>query len=250
MGKPATSTQWGLQDTEGVLARAALLRLIAQGFGYPAPGGAAAMRQAFARLDPVRQGGTFGASLNASIRRARQAWLEAGDSGLETEYMRLFHGSGPVYLRETAYGDGRRPAGRPVEIADVNGFYLAFGMEPSNANPDMPDHVSAEAEFLSLLLLKESYAAARLRNPERRLTREAARKFVEDHLGRWASTLRGRLQEENAAPPYRTLGAVLAAVVAAECRRLGARPRPVQGLAPLDDMQAETFVCPLAGQGA
>ncbi|MGH6662460.1 MAG: TorD/DmsD family molecular chaperone [Rhodospirillales bacterium] len=250
MRKPATSPQWGRQNTEGVLARAALLHLIAQGFGYPAPGGAAAMRQAFARLDPARQGGAFGASLNASIMRAKKAWLEVGDSGLEMEYMRLFHGSGPVSLRETAYGDGRRPAGRPVEIADVNGFYLAFGVEPSNANPDMPDHVSAEAEFLSLMLLKEAYAAARYRKREHRLTRMATRKFVEDHLGRWVPALRGRLQEENATPPYRALGALLAAAVAAECRRLGARPRPVQGLAPVDDMQADAFVCPLAGQGA
>ncbi len=250
MSEPTISFPWDGQDTAVVLARAAVLRLIAQGFGYPAPGGASAMRQAFARLGPARHGAALGASLTSRIARARQAWLEAGDSGLEAEYMRLFHGSGPVSLRETAYGDGRRPAGRPVEIADVNGFYLAFGVEPSNANPDMPDHLSAEVEFLSLMLLKEAYAMARLRKPEHRLTRKAAREFVEDHLGRWVPALCARLREENAAPPYRTLGALLAAVVAAECRRLRARPTPAQGLAPVDDMQAETFVCPLAGRGA
>ena len=235
------------RQVEGVLARAALLRLIAQGFGYPAAGAAAAMCEGFARLDCVRERrGTFPSELGASIERAQRAWCEATDDGLEREYMRLFHSAGPVSLRETAYGDGRRPAGRPVDLADVGGFYAAFGVNPSDDNPNMPDHVGIETEFVSLLLLKEAYALEGGLRSQRQVTRKAARAFLQDHLGRWTPALRARLDEENASPPFGTLAVMLSEIISAECRRLRARPSLVEGPAPTDDMQAETFVCPLA----
>ena len=246
----SVSAQRGPSNAEAMLARAAVLGLIARGFGYPAPGGSSAMRDGFAQLDGSRARGVFDAPLDAAIERAKQAWLETEDDAMGAEYVRLFHGSGPVSLRETAYGDGRRPAGRPVELADINGFYLAFGVEPADANPDMPDHVSVELEFLSLMLVKEVYALVRGQRAQHRLTRKAARAFVEDHLARWVPSLHNRLEDEKAAPSYRELGALLAALLAAECRRLGAQPKPAQGPAMVDDMQAETFTCPLAEPAA
>lgn len=248
MPRPIARSRRRGRSAEDVLARGALLRLIAQGFGYPGPGAAEEMRRAFARLDPPLTRGAFPIPLKASIERARRAWRGVDDDGLAAEYLRLFQGSGPVSLHETAYGDGCRPGGRPVEIADVSGFYLAFGVEPSEANPEIPDHVGAEAEYLSLLLLKEAFARIQRQNPELALTRDAARKFVEDHLGRWAPNLRNRLKEAKAAPPYQAHAALLAAAVEAEGRRLAARPKPIQGLALCDEMQAETFVCPLGAQ--
>lgn len=237
-------------DAAAVLAGAALLGLIARGFGYPAPGNGSTMRDGFAGLDGARARGAFEASLDAAIERAKRAWHDVEDEAEGAEYIRLFHGAAQVSLRETAYGDGRRPAGRPVELADINGFYLAFGVEPAEANPDMPDHISVELEFLSLMLVKEAYALICGRQAEYRLTRKAARAFVEDHLGRWLPSLCRRLEEEAAAPCYRELGALLAAVLAAECRRLGAKPMPTQGPAAIDEMQAETFTCPLAAPTA
>ncbi|MBM3483729.1 MAG: hypothetical protein FJX66_10560 [Alphaproteobacteria bacterium] len=247
---PAISVPRRARNGEAVLARAALLRLVAIGFGYPVPGGAAGVRVALAQLDGARARGAVEAPLDAAIEAVKRAWLEADDDGLRREYVRLFHGNGPVSLRETAYGDGCRPAGRPVELADLSGFCLAFGLEPSGANPEMLDHVSVEAEFLSLMLLKDVYAQTGHRQSQRRIAREAARRFIEDHLGRWAPALRLRLAEEQAAAPYQGLGVLLADLVAAECRRLGAKPRPVRGPAPADDMQSECFVCPLAGPPA
>lgn len=248
MPRPIARSRRCGRSAEDMLARGALLKLIAQGFGYPGPGAAEEMRRAFARLDRPLERDAFPIPLKAAIERARRAWRGVDDDGLAAEYLRLFQGSGPVPLHETAYGDGCRPGGRPVELADVSGFYLAFGVEPSEANPEMPDHVGAEAEYLSLLLLKEAFAMTQRKAPELALTRDAARKFVEDHLGRWAPTLKNRLHEERAAPPYQALAALLAAAVAAEARRLAARPKPVQGRALVDEMQAETFVCPLVGQ--
>lgn len=231
------------EPTAGLLTRAALLKAIARGFAYPENGHARAMHHDLARLrDPGAR--EFSPRLRLRLARAARAWRAAGDGACAAEYMRLFLGSGPVSLHETAYGDGRRIAGRPAELADINGFYNAFGFTVSAVDPDLPDHLCAELEFASLLLLKQGYARHQPNPAHAALARAAAREFLAQHLGRWVGALAAALAANQAASPYAELAALLVATVSAECRRARVTPELAEGRLPHDAMQDESFVCP------
>jgi TorA maturation chaperone TorD len=57
-------------------------------------------------------------------------------------------------------------------------------------------------------------------------TRDATRAFLRDHLGRWAPAFGAGLERLDPAGFYGALGRLLAAVAAAECRRLGVAAGP------------------------
>jgi TorA maturation chaperone TorD len=234
--------------TSATLSRAALFRLLAEGFAYPATGHSADMQRGFSRLAPGVRGRVFAPPLASAVTAARRAWAAAADATLAGEYLRLFSGNGPVSLHEAAYGDGRRIAGRSVELADISGCYLAFGVSASGSDPDLPDHLSAELEFISLLLLKESHAAAQGWSMKSRIARDAAKAFLEGHLARWVGALATSLSQAGACAPYQALARLTCVAVAAECRNLGARPRSFDRRLPADPMQAESFACPLASR--
>ncbi len=229
---------------ETLLTRAALYRLLARSFAYPSPGHAAEVREGFATLSSELERGQ--GPLGRYLPRARRAWRVAEEEVLSSEYLRLFATGGPVRLHETAYGDARRFAGREVELADLNGFYAAFGFGLSQTDPDLPDHFSVELEFLALLLVKEAWARMRGWRRETHVTTDAASRFLEQHLGRWLEPLGVALAEADAGSPWRELADLAIAAVGEECRQRRVRPQPFTGLYVPDAMQAETFVCPQA----
>lgn len=228
-----------------LIARAALFRTIAAAFTYPNPGHAEMLRRELQRAAAGARRGALEPGVAAKLRAAHRAWLGAAPAPLAARYLGLFAGSGPVSLHETAYGDGRRVAGRAVELADINGFYRAFGLVVSENDPDLPDHLGAELEFVSALLLKEAHAAAQGKHPQARLVRDARRKFLQCHLGRWLGALADSLTEAGAPAPYRATAALLRSLVESECRRLRARVVPVSGRRPFDSLQDENFTCPM-----
>jgi DMSO reductase family type II enzyme chaperone len=238
-GRPALSTT-------ATLARAALFRLLADGFGYPTPGHSAGMRMSLFRLGRAVRENLFVPAVAGALSALRLAWGTAADTALSTEYLRLFSANGVVSLHESAYGDGRRIAGRPVELADIAGFYLAFGVSASDSAPDLPDHASAELEFMSLLLLKESHSVTQGWPGKTCIVQDAAKDFLESHLGRWIDALVREVDRAGASPPYRTLARLARAAVAVECRRLDVHPRVAAGRLPFDTMQADSLACPMS----
>lgn len=237
------------RTTRELLARAALYRWLARGFAYPEAGHAREMARAFARLDHALLGEILPPRLVKALARTGRAWRGRADAELAAEYVRLFLGGGPVMLHETAYGDARRIAGRTAELADIGGFYAAFGFTLSESDPDLPDHLCAELEFHSLLLVKQAYALARGWLSKAGLARAAARTFLEQHLGRWVGAFRSSLQEHHTGS-YLDLADAVEALVEAECRRLRARPTAFTGRLPHDTMQEDSLTCPRAVHAA
>lgn len=225
------------------LRAAAAFNALAQGFLWPESGHKARVARKLAAADWTWPGRP------RYWNALRRAWRAASEAMLRDEYGRLFAAGGPCSPHETAYGDARRIAGRAHELADIGGFYAAFGLTPSTANPDLPDHIGAELEFYSLLLLKQAYARSRGRRSELRVARDAGRLFIGQHLGRWAGALAQSMTHASAASPYKELARALAAAVAAECRHLRTRSAPVGGTPPFDEMQADAFTCPLESRG-
>ena len=233
------------RQTHALLERAARLRALALGFCYPEPGHRLHFLRQLARVREHASG-----RARARIERLRRAWGEASEARLPAEYARLFLGNSACPPRETAYGDARRIAGRPAELADVGGFYAAFGVAPSAAEPDLPDHVCAELEFYSLLLVKQAYAEASARRAQRSIARRAAHAFLEQHLARWIAAFARSVAEAGAPDAYRLLANAIVEEITEECRRMRARPRPHEGRLPFDEMQASELLCPRASTAA
>ncbi len=231
------------QECHEPLVMAALYRLIARGFAYPDR----AQRQAVeAILGEIGAPSSDGA-LASTLRAFSRAWRMTPPRELAAEYSRLFLGTGLVPLREGGFGDGLRFAGQPFDIADLNGFYAAFGFVLTEKAPSPPDYLGTETEFLSLLHLKKAIALGK-RHWSARIVDRAMARFLNEHLGRWVDSLGDALREAGAAAPYAVLGALLRGAVAADCARLKARPRRARcGIAP-DPLAKDRLECPFAGK--
>lgn len=111
---------------------------------------------------------------------------------------------------------------RTFEMADVAGFYRAFGVELTPGT-ERPDHIAAELEFMHLLAVKEMIAQAEEDAAEHAaICRDAARAFLGDHLGRWVPRLAACIEESGADPAFVAAGRLLEGFVALDAARLGA----------------------------
>lgn len=150
---------------------------------------------------------------------------EADAEPLARSYEATFEASGglrcpPNEGAHTAQTPGEALT-RTVELADVAGFYRAFGVEVEPGT-ERPDHVAIELEFMHLLAVKEAVARGEDADDERvAVCRDAARSFLRDHLGRWTSRLAERLEESAADPVYAAAGRLLDGVVAHDAASLG-----------------------------
>ncbi|MBF0181428.1 MAG: molecular chaperone TorD family protein [Magnetococcales bacterium] len=225
---------------EELLRTAAMFQLLAMGFAYPAEGHHATVLERMRAL-PSR----FAEEVLMAFHALRGQW-EAGTEHLEEEHCRLFQGRKLVSLHETSFGDARRIGGQPVELSDISGFYRAFGMQLTESNPDMPDHLCTELEFYSLLMVKQAYAMDQEWAEEEAITADASGKFLELHLGRWLTPMLALLREHGGESVYVAWGDLLERVVNEECRRRAITPQPFSGPVPLDDMQEDQFTCPMA----
>ncbi len=155
------------------------------------------------------------------------ASLSAGRSeSLERSYHETFDASGgllcPPNEASHVADSPSRELTRTYDLADVAGFYRAFGVEMVPGS-ERPDHITAELEFMHLLALKQAIAEEAEDGDENAaICRDAARAFLRDHLGRWTDRFAARLEETGADPAYVAAGRVLDRFVALDTARLGA----------------------------
>lgn len=99
----------------------------------------------------------------------------------------------PAY--ETEYCASKDTTHRSQELADISGFYRAFGVGPSRELPERFDHVSLEIEFLGLLIEKQRCATLESEEQHVEVCCDAHASFIRDHAGWWIPTF-GRLLEK------------------------------------------------------
>ncbi len=113
-------------------------------------------------------------------------------------------------------------------LADIAGFYRAFGLEPATDVHERMDHISVELEFMQFLCRKEAYALEhRHEAAQRAQCREAQRKFLDQHLGTWAPGFAQRLARVAEGGLYGALAELLGAFLSAELREFDLQPQPL-----------------------
>lgn len=210
--------------TQAILARSAIYKALSLAFSRPTPDLVATLRGPWiARLVGAHERLPVPDQIAGEVRSLRGALADL--DGLPAEHQRLFGPAPACTPYETEY-DPLPSARKGHELADILGFYGAFGFRLSETARDMPDHIAIELEFMSLLLAKEAYARIHGLAEEASVCRDAAGKFLRDHLGRWAHAFGGRLEACTSCRFYRILSRVLRRFTESEGRILGIPPVP------------------------
>ncbi len=136
--------------------------------------------------------------------------------------------------RVAAYEGSNVPAtagGVTPRLADIAGFYSAFGMAVSK---DRPDHIVAELEFMTVLLLAEAEAREAGDRERAEIAADAARVFLRDHLGTWVTAWAARVGDVDELRPWFPVAAATAELVRAECRDRRVIPLRLSPVLPAD----------------
>lgn len=115
---------------------------------------------------------------------------EAEIEDLRADYIDLFdRAADDNPLSETEYG-GRGTA-KGSELADIAGFYLAFGVRPLEGG-GLIDHLAVELEFYGWLSAKEEQLRSQGDRAGIEVVRDGRRKFLGEHLGRFVAAVAAR----------------------------------------------------------
>ncbi|MCK8516347.1 molecular chaperone TorD family protein [Methylonatrum kenyense] len=202
-----------------LLSRAYRARAAARFLAYPEPDEEEALEKTLIGLEA--QGALLADdSERKAISDFVSRWRHAGAEVLRAEYARLFLGPTRCSLYSATYGSGGNLAGPAAGIADVSGFYQAFGVDIREEQPERPDHLAAELEFYSSLLVRLAYATHNQWNEAAVVTGDAARSFLRDHLGRWSGVVSRRLEQLDSIEAYRALANWLDVMLREEATRL------------------------------
>ncbi len=174
---------------------------------------------------------------------ARGFWRPKDRVGEGLEYDRLFSHRTTVLcpIYEVEY-DRNRAVSQGPTLADIMGFYRAFGLELS-VN-ERPDHLALELEFMSVLAYKEALALQNNLLEQAEICRDAQKKFLEAHLGRWVKLFAETLIRESQLEFYTKLATELKDFIESECALLGACPQIITALP--SDSDAPDARCPAA----
>jgi len=136
--------------------------------------------------------------------------------------------------RVAAYEGSNVPAtaaGVTPLLADIAGFYSAFGFA---VHHDRPDHIVAELEFLSILLIAEADARTGGHPDQAEIAADTARVFLRDHLGTWVTAWASRVGEIDQLAPWFPVAAAAAELIASECRDRHVIPLRLSPVLPWD----------------
>jgi TorA maturation chaperone TorD len=121
--------------------------------------------------------------LEDDLELLRASLLEESVDEVAAAHSRLFGGNVAVPPYEGSYESD--PFRQARQLADVAGFYAAFGAGAAGPAAERADHAGAELEFLAFLALRRVDALAHGREDEAALCREIEASFLATHAGRW-----------------------------------------------------------------
>jgi TorA maturation chaperone TorD len=213
-----TASEARQQLVDAVNARSFVYRFLAKGFEFPNAKGwhwlsnpaiQTSFCSAVRKLEPAE----------ASLRRCAQQlvlYLHPGQfEPFREDYISLFStaATNACPMNESAYVN-EKPCSAAV--------FREFGLEL--AADERADHLCTELEFMSMLAAQEAYALERHWAEQQKSSFEAQSKFIEKHLGRWASAFCGRVGGRVGPGVLASLANFVEGFVVADCGKLGVRP--------------------------
>jgi TorA maturation chaperone TorD len=175
------------------------------------------------------------------------ALATADPAAVAADAFRLFGGAVRVSPYEGSYEAD--PFRQARQLADVSGFYRAFGAAAHGPAAERADHAGAELEFLAFLGARRLAAVDDGREDEAQLLREIEDAFLVDHAGRWLPEFfRELAAEEEAGPVFSALARLGEALVVDELARRGLEPAPLGPKRTRLSVEADSFECAAAGQ--
>jgi putative dimethyl sulfoxide reductase chaperone len=110
-------------------------------------------------------------------------WMNLDLVSLQELHRQIFGLTGSLCY-ETEYGLPHEFR-QSQELADIAGFYKAFGYKAGGTMRERPDHLAVELEFMHLLCIMEAKALSSGQLEEAHVCQDAQRSFLKDHLGSW-----------------------------------------------------------------
>lgn len=133
---------------------------------------------------------------------------------------------GDCPMNEIEYGDIKAdPLFQPHRLSDLGAFFAAFGLEVTPDAAERIDHISIELEFMSVLAAKEAHALEyQFEDEGIAVLRDAQKKFLREHLGRWCPAFARRLAKMAEGTALGVLARSLGEFIRLECARLNVPP--------------------------
>ena len=157
--------------------------------------------------------------LRGRVQPFKQAIASSEPDEFVTEYSRLFTGGGLCRTNENDYE--KLSFSMTEKLADVAGFYEAFGFEMTAGVGERPDFIGTELDYINLLLLKQAYALKNGWSEHAEVSGNSLNSFLDSHFVNWVPKLCIALGElATTGGVYATAADALAALVDSEQRRL------------------------------
>ncbi|HXH21275.1 MAG TPA: molecular chaperone TorD family protein [Dehalococcoidia bacterium] len=145
---------------------------------------------------------------------ARAALTKRDEPDVRLQHSQIFYQSVPPPYETSHAGGGA------ADLADIAGFYRAFGVTLAG---DKPDHLVAELEFVALLLAKEAHA--RSRGDDRAdICASARARFLRERLGTWTDAFADAVETRHPGAVWSHLARAVARCVTADAREIGVEP--------------------------
>lgn len=216
-----------LGGTELALTRSFVHQFLARAFDYPNADtwawlSADSTQQGLAAAVDALESPSTGALHTALVALVNAGLATAFDAVHDDYILAVGHAArGSCPINEIEYGDIKAdPLFQPHRLADLGAFYRAFGMEPGTESGERLDHLSVELEFMSVLTAQEAGLQGAAADREAvAVCRDAQRKFLREHVGRWTPAFARRLRRAVGDRPLGHLADLALAFLEIECAR-------------------------------
>ena len=185
------------------------------------------------------------AGLASSLGRLLEGEANGALDERRDQYFALFghavRAACPPY--ELEYGESDIPQ-QSRELADISGFYQAFGITLRGDAHERADHVTVECEFMGVLAAKSAYAIMNDDRGGAEIIDDAQRSFLADHPGRWLPALALRLQDADPDGFYGRLGELIEEFISLDCAEFGVEAgHRFMELRPIDPQRDAEIQC-------
>lgn len=114
------------------------------------------------------------------------------------------------------------------QLADLSGFYKAFGAQPVDKSGERVDHFAVQMEFMSWLTLKQAYFIQEENGEAQQIVADAQMKFFKDHLGRWAPLYLQKMLNQQPPEFYQLVAEAASSFLESEKNLLGVSPQQLR----------------------